>query len=70
MSDIDQRREALVPVLIAKLQERRLRTRELLRAANVIDRRVGEDTVWMLVKRGRVVIGPDSTLRLRDEKTR
>ena len=63
-SKTDPAREALLPQLIEVLREKRLRTGELLQEAKVTDRRAGEDAVWMLLKRGEVIIGPDSTLRL------
>jgi hypothetical protein len=67
-SKTDPAREALLPQLIEVLREKRLRTGELLQEAKIKDRRAGEDAVWMLLKRGEVIIGPDSTLRLTDDR--
>jgi hypothetical protein len=63
-SKTDQTPEALLPQLVKALGQKPLRTGELLERAKVTDRRAGEDAVFMLVKRGQVVVGPDSTLRL------
>lgn len=58
----------LLSQLLAVLRVQRLRTQQLLAAAHVENRRAGEDAIWLLLQQGRVVIGPDSTLRLVDEQ--
>jgi len=50
--------------LLAILRTKRLRTSELLAEAGVKNRHLGEDTIWLLVQRGEIKIGPDSKLRL------
>ena len=63
----DELASRLLRVLKTKISRtgESLRTGELLREAKVEDRRRGEDAVWYLVKRGDVVIGPDSKLRVK-----
>jgi hypothetical protein len=65
--DSNHMTELLVETL--RSTPRRLRTSELLRVAGVCDRRAGEDAIWLLVQRGRIRIGPDSTLSLTSSDT-
>ena len=57
----------LLRQLLDVLSSEPLRTGPLLAKLN-IDQRLGEDAVWLLLQRGLVAMGPDSTLRVKDGK--
>lgn len=47
-----------------RTSQNRVRTASLLDKAQIVDRSIGEDVIWSLIRSGEVTIGPDSTLRM------